>query len=295
MDEGDKKRDAQDLRGALKNYEAADAIMKVPTTGLEVAKTQIALNMFLEARDTLGRVLRLPPKPNEPAPFTAARKAADQLNNDLATRIPSIQVTLTNAGPNDAPQVAIDNDTIPRAALAVPRKVNPGPHTVTVKLGTAEKKQEVAIAEHETKNVTIDLKEIVAEPPPPAPPPEPTHSALPKVLMFGGFGLGAVGVGVGAVTGLMSISQTNDLKDVCKPTCPPERQSDIDSAKGLGNISTVAFIVGGVGVAAGVVGLILSSGDKKESASWQQPKTTRDRRSIHAVVTPGYAGVAGSF
>src|SRR5690606_23504734 len=35
MDEGDRKRDSGDLAGALKSYEAADALMRVPTTGID--------------------------------------------------------------------------------------------------------------------------------------------------------------------------------------------------------------------------------------------------------------------
>jgi len=86
MDDGDAKRDKADFKAALKSYEAADAIMHVPTTGLEVARAQAQLGMLLEARETLGRVNRLPPKPGEPAPFTAARKTAEALTAELGAR-----------------------------------------------------------------------------------------------------------------------------------------------------------------------------------------------------------------
>ena len=293
MDEGDKKRDGGDLKAALKSYEAADAIMKVPTTGIEVAKTQIALGLLLEARETLGRVLRIPAKPGEPAPFVAARKAAETMNSELAPRIPSVQINLQNADENASPQVTIDGEPIPAAAIFAPRKVNPGAHSVVVKSGSFEKKLDVTVAERETKTVSVDLKEKLPGDEQPPVPAEDRASAsanpTPKILMFGGFGLAAVGIGVGAVTGLMSISKTSDLKNVCQnDTCPPERQGDIDDAKGLGNISTIAFIAGGVGVGVGVVGLLLSNKEKKEPPPSQA-------RFIRPVVSPTYLGVSGSF
>ncbi len=301
MDEGDKKRDAGDLKGALKSYEAADAIMKVPTTGLEVARAQVALGMLLEARETLGRVMRTPSKPNEPAPFSAARKAADTLNNDLTGRIPSIQVALTNAPPNQTPQITIDGEAIPPAAASAPRKVNPGAHVVVVKTSAVERRQDVTLAEHETKTITIDLHVEEAPPtPPPVAAPVPTSegSSTPKVLMFGGFGLAIVGVGIGAVTGVMSWSKTSELKDACPNNqCPASKQDELDSARTLGNISNVAFIAGGVGAAVGVVGLLMSGNDEKETAAGpaKHPTSAFAPEHVRAVLGPSYVGVAGAF
>jgi hypothetical protein len=296
MDEGDRKRDAGDLKGALKSYEAADAIMHVPTTGIEVARTQIALGMLLEARETLGRILRSPVKPNEPAPFTAARKAADTLNAELGPRIPAIQVVIQNADQGQA-QISIDNEQIPPAASSVPRKVNPGAHVVLVKVGSADKQVDVMVAEGETKTVTVDFADL--RPPEPSSPQDQGSGlgVLPKVLMFGGFGLGAVGIGVGAVTGLMSIAKTNDLQKECpENNCPRGYQSRIDEATGLGNISTAAFIVGGVGVAAGVVGIILSNNEKKEptTPAAKSPSPFGPDH-VRAVLGPSYVGLAGAF
>jgi hypothetical protein len=303
MDEGDRKRDGGDMKGALKNYEAADAIMHVPTTGLEVARTQVALGQLLEARETLARVIRHQPKPGEPGAFTTARKAADALNNDLAARIPSIQIALVNADPGATAQASVDGEAIPPAAISVARKVNPGAHTVLVRTASYEKKQEITVAERETKTVTFDLKEKASapDPAPAAPAAEPAGSAssAPRVMMFGGFGLAAVGLGVGAVTGFISLSKTGDLKDRCpNNSCPPGTQDEIDSAKGLGNLSTVAFIAGGVGVGVGVLGLLLSSGDKRESSASGRLEAARVRVAtapLRPLIGPTYVGVGGAF
>ena len=302
MDDGDKKRDSGDLKAALASYTQADALMKVPTTGIEVAKTQIALNMFLEARETLNRVSKSAPKPGEPAPFTAARKEADKLNNDLAPRIPSVVVVPVNTDPGQPATITVDGEEIPPAAATVPRKVNPGAHVAIVKSGTLEKKVDFTIAEKENKTVNVDVKDQPKPPPPPPPPPEPKPSGMSpaKIMMFGGFGLAAVGIGVGAVTGIMSISKTGDIKDDCNgDKCPTSRKDDIDSAKSLGNISTIAFIVGGVGAGVGVVGLVLS---RKESAKEHEAPAAAPAAfkgfhpsDVRAVLGPSYAGITGRF
>lgn len=302
MDDGDKKRDSGDLKGALASYTQADALMKVPTTGIEVAKTQIALNLFLEARETLNRVAKSTPKPGEPAPFTAARKEADKLNNDLAPRIPSVVIVPANTEPGQPATITVDGEEIPAAAASVPRKVNPGAHVAIVKSGTLEKKVEFTVAEKETKTVNVDVKDQPKPPAPPPPPPEPKAGTMSpaKIMMYGGFGLAAVGIGVGAVTGIMSISKTSDIKDDCNgDKCPTSRKDDIDSAKGLGNISTIAFIVGGVGAGVGVVGLVLSRKEaaKENEAPAPAPAAFKGFHpsDIRAVLGPSYAGISGRF
>jgi hypothetical protein len=295
MDDGDAKRDKGDQRGALKSYEAADAIMRVPTTGLEVARTQAVLGLLLEARETLGRVVRIPPKPGEPAPFSAARKTAETLSAELAARIPSVTVAVVNGDPTQPAQIVFDGEAVPPAAAAAPRKVNPGRHTVAARSGTLEKSVDVTVLERETKTVTIDLKPPPVGVMPPKDDEAPQSSGpsiLPKVMIYGGFGLGAVGVGIGAVTGLMSISKVNDVKKSCiGDVCPTNRQSDIDSAKSLGTISTIAFIAGGIGVGVGVIGIVLQN----KQTTTEPSSGTSKPFTLSADVGPSWAGLHGTF
>jgi hypothetical protein len=303
MDDGDKKRDGGDLKGALQSYEKADALMKVPTTAIEVARTQIALGLLLEARETLNRIQKMPPKAGEPAPFAVARKTAGSMNDDLAGRIPSVLIVPANTEPGQPATITFDGEDIPPAAQSVPRKVNPGNHSITVKSGTLEKKVDITVAEKETKTVNVDLKDQPKTPPPPPPPPPPPQKegiGTGKILMFGGFGLAAVGIGVGAVTGLMSMSKTSDLKDTkCKNNkCQPGTQGDIDSATTLGNISTIGFIVGGVGAGLGVVGIILNGKEakaKEDAAPAAGASAAFKPVDVRAVLGPSYAGISGKF
>jgi tetratricopeptide (TPR) repeat protein len=299
MDEGDQKRDAKDYKAALAAYEKADAIMHVPTTGLEVARMQAQLGLLLEARETLGRVVRIPPKDKEPQAFVNARKAADQLNDELGRRIPAVQLVITGVDAGQVPEVTIDNEPLPPAVLNVPRKVNPGTHNIVVKAGGNEKKIEVSVVEKETKTVNVDLKEKPAESGKTVKVDTSNvdESSTPKILMFGGFGLAVVGIGVGSVTGLMSMSKVDEIKENCNAEnkCRSDQAGAIDDAKMLGNISTLAFAAGGLGAAIGIVGLVMMSGSKESSTP---PGTTAKAATLvktQPVVGAGYLGLSGTF
>lgn len=296
MDEGDKKRDAGDFTAALAAYSKADGIMNVPTTAIEVARTQVSLGKLVEAEATVQRLLKMDKKPGEPAPFTAARKSAETIGTELAARIPTLQIVATVEG-NQPVTVTLDGEAV--ADLTTPRKVNPGPHKIVARSGTVEKTVDVTVAEKETKTVNVELKE--APKPPPVVKEQPKQGLSgAKIMMFGGFGVGAIGIGVGAVTGIMSMSKTGKLKDRClNDRCPPGSQPDIDSATTLGNISTIAFIVGGVGAGVGVVGLLLSSKEKKPLTDKEPdaapPPAAFRPTNIRAELGPAYAGISGAF
>ena len=215
----------------------------------------------------------------------------DPCRAEIGARIPSVTVLVTNGDPAQPTQLVFDGDAVPAAAAQAPRKVNPGQHTIVARSGVLEKKEDFTVNEREARTVTLDLK-----PPPvvevkPAEPPR--ASSLPKILIFGGFGVGAVGVGIGAVTGLISISKVSDVKKDCiGDVCKQGRQADIDSARSLGTISTIAFVVGGVGIGAGVVGIILSGRQAKEPSPTAAKAATL---TFVPDVGPTWLGAHGTF
>lgn len=298
MDDGDAKRDKNDLRGALKSYLAADAIMNVPTTGIEVARTQAALGQLLEARETLAKVMRNPAKPGEPPAFANARKAAETLNAELGTRIPSVTVVVQNADPN-ATQLTFDGEVVPPAAAQAARKVNPGKHVVVAKAGGNERTEEIIVSEKEAKTLTIDLsKKTVVSPPPTTEEPEPSSpsngKSTWKIVMWSGFAVGAVGVGIGSVTGIMAFSKTSDVESQCNgSSCPPRLSSDLDSSLSLGTVSTIAFVFGAAGIGVGVLGLVMSN--KADSTEAPPAGASALRVRVRPEVGPAWAGLSGTF
>ncbi|MDC3955534.1 PEGA domain-containing protein [Polyangium jinanense] len=169
MKEGDAKFASKDYAGALKAYQAAHAIMQVPSTGLPLARAQIERGLLVEARDTLLQVSRHPKDANEPAAFVKAREEAADLAQKLATRIPSLVIVVEGVS-SDVAAVAVDGASIPSAALSAPRKVNPGSHTVTASAsGFHAASATVNVKEGANEKVTLKLVPADGSKPPPAP------------------------------------------------------------------------------------------------------------------------------
>src|SRR5690606_18258372 len=101
---------------------------------------------------TLLSVKRIPPRGAEPAPFVAARKEAATLADELADRIPSLQIAVTGLEAPAQARVSIDGQPLRPELLDAPRKLNPGEHRVEVSApGYETKTASVVLAEGERK------------------------------------------------------------------------------------------------------------------------------------------------
>lgn len=306
MQKGHERRDAGDLKGALDAFQGADQIMRVPTTGFEVARSQAALGQLVEARETLLRLLRIPAQADDPQVFRDARSWATALDDDLTRRIPSIGIHLEGAPSSSQPSVSVDGVAVPAAALAVPFELDPGHHVIVASVGTARAEAAVDVAERDRRDVTLHLAANAgAAAAPPAPPgatampsaaPTPTaESPAPPapsrgipVLTWIGFGVAGVGVAVGSVTGLMSISDKNAAQNQCYGNrCPPSTYGTLDSASTMATVSTVSFVVAGAGAALGVFSFLLRGDDT-------QPPATGSV-SVSPYVGVGALGARGTF
>jgi hypothetical protein len=72
-------------------------------------------------------------------------------------------------------------------------------------------------------------------------------------------GVGAVGLTVGTVFGVLATGDANELESTCgaDKTCPQDRLDDLDGAKTKANVSTAMLVVGAATGAAGAVLLLL--------------------------------------
>ncbi len=306
MARGRDQRDKRDFAAALESFRAADAIMHVPTTGYEVAETEAAMGKLVEARDAALAVARLPPRADEPAPFAAAREKARKLSDDLEGRIPTLVVRVSPANP--APEVTLDGAPFPAVALGVPYRLDPGHHHIEAKRDDLVSKKDVEVGEHDETTVALDLVALAERHDDGGHllPHEHVRSPLPRILMYSGLGVGAAGLVVGTVTGLMALHQTSTLKDRCpNDACPPSVydaqsfQDDKSRASTMGTISTVSFVVGGVGAGVGVVGLVLMMNDKDPPSGPATGSAPRVRPWVSPRLSPWFSGtgggVSGSF
>jgi hypothetical protein len=306
MTEGRAARDKGDLQAAMKAFVAADAIMHVPTTGLEVARAQVALGQLVEARDTALRVTRIPERAGEPAPFKQARQAAAALNDDLESRIPSVIVHLKDVPDGATATVTIDEAPVPLEVIGQPRKLDPGRHNIVAKAGMAEGRQEVDLAERDAKDVTVELLSPEGATPAtteaaggsqPTEEPPAERSTASKVMIWGGFGVAGAGLVVGSITGMLTLSKTNSIKSNCNGNnCPSSQYGDMDSAGSLGTISTVSFVAAGAGLAVGIVGLLIGpSTPAPTPTAPAQPAENEKNARIEPWIGVGAVGLRGRF
>lgn len=281
MAEGRELRDRGDLASALTRFNAADALMGVPTTGFEVAATQAQLGKLVEARETLQRVLAIAVSPDDPEPFNEARSRARALDQQLQARIASLRFVLKGLKDGEAVELTVDGEHVPKALFNLPLRVNPGRHMVVARGRQRELRRDVDVAEGQSVPIVLELVSDDAKPSsaatastsaPTAAVPAPVDAplaprkaaaasrGLPTLAYVGG-GVALAGLALGSVTGISAISHKNDAKKACVDgNCPPSTWSDLDSARSMATVSTVGFVVGAIGAVVGA-GAILLDGD----------------------------------
>ena len=301
MDLGDRSFANRDYQGALKAFRAADDIMNVPTTGMEVGKTLEKLSLLVEAHDALLRVTRHLARPDEPKPFTAARQAAARLLSELVPRIPRLTLRVVGLPARIKSEISVDDDRIENERVGVPILLNPGAHRIVGRArGFTLVKHEVQLAEGESKVVELVFTALAGPTSDESRAPTQGDPARPadateepsRTLMWVGFGVGAAGVAAGGVTGILSLSRVANAKEHCEGTrCRPEAQADIDDANVFANVSNVAFAVGAVGLGVGIWQLLETRGASSE------PPASSAASGVRAAVNVGPAGVevVGTF
>ena len=276
---------------AARHTEAAEMFRKAdeldPTSArkLELSKSLVADGKLVEASQILNNLL------NDPALGPRDKWAKDAAKKQLAqfeSRIPWLQVHVVGpAGPVKA-RVEVDGKEVEPDTEA---PVDPGKHAIGVDAeGFESADRNVTLAEGEHKQVTITL-EPVAKPPPP----KPKESGGTKIPAIAAFGVGAVGLGVGAVFGILAFDETAKAKQFCDGNTCPARKEVVDArnlAIANGNVSTVGFVVGGVGIAAGIV-LLLTVGSSSDTPADNADK--KDAFTVRPYVGAGDVGLVGTF
>lgn len=192
---------------------------------------------------------------------------AERRQKALEPRLPKLTIVLSPRSPPGA-VVVRDGVTLGAVSLGVALPVDPGKHTVVVRLpGYADSAKDVSLAEAEATTIEVgpSSSRVAGSP---APEPGPSSSSVAMPLVYAGFGVAVLGVIVGGVTGAMALGKGSDADTAC----PDHRcrdaaaLDDVDSGKTLGTVSTIAFVAAGIGIGVGTYGL-LSRGRGTSKAS----------------------------
>jgi hypothetical protein len=300
--EGEDALQKKDYKTAEDKFKRADSLYHALTLTLGLARAQAANGELVAAQESYNRILSEGAPDGSPPAFVNAVEEARKEVDAVAARVSQAVITVTGVTGSDAPSVTLDDAPFPNAALGIKRAVDPGDHVVKAtakgyKPGEAHFTVAPAAEASATITLEVDPNAVVAQPPPPGntepPPVAPSEnkSSINKTIGYAALGVGAAGVVVGSIFGILAISSHSSISGNCtNGTCPASESDDISSYHTKGTVSTIGFIVGGVGLAAGAV-LILTA--PKAHADAQIGKSTPTF--ISPYIGPASAGVVGRF
>jgi hypothetical protein len=303
-------RDKGDLRGALEKLKAAHALGNTPITGVELCKTHASLAQPVEAREVCLGVGRIPPLVGETQHSVEARNEAARIAEDMRPKIAIVRLHITGVPQGREPIVVVDGAQVPLAALGEARAVNPGKHDVSARIGKgSETRSQIDLGPGETKDITLPVvapaEEATPLPPAPGPDNPPPRRERSNSVATVGWIIGGVGVGIGAITGIVALSDKSDLDKNCTNNiCGTADHDALDRAKSMGNISTVFFVIGGAGALMGLIATLAAPRSSSSSAVSAPPPPPPKAlasapRTIRNTITPdfgpGGVGIHGSF
>jgi hypothetical protein len=154
---------------ARENFERSLALRHAPLTLYSLGVAQKNLGLLVEATESFYAFLAEPSVPATRPYEAPARAAIAELEGRLA------HITLTVTPPDvEGLRVRIDNEEVARAALGVPRPINPGDHFLAVSAnGHRPVSQRVHLSDRETQKLVVTLEPFAL-----APRPEPAAPTL---------------------------------------------------------------------------------------------------------------------
>lgn len=211
----------------------------------------------------------------------AARRASDERENEARRRMAQLEPHLNRLTVEVPPQsdtaglgVRLDGAPLDRAAWGAAIVVDPGVHKLEAQAAGHKPWSQSLEILAPTTTATIPRLELDTPPPAPFPPPAGQTADTPpaadtppesssggidrRLLALGAGGVGVVGVALGSVFGLLSISHRNVGNAHCQlgpngNECDAQGVQARSDAITAGNVSTVAYVMGAVGLAAGAV------------------------------------------
>jgi hypothetical protein len=286
MAEGRMLRNQGNLSTALKRFQSADEIMHVPTTGLEVARTEEAVGHLLDARATARRVLLFPIGREDPAPFQEAQSSAAALCSQLDERIPTVKFIVADRSSSGTPAVWVDGKLISRAEVGAAFRLDPGTHQVVARLGQLEASQSIVLRERDYQPIVLRM---------PATADEAKRGTAPsavdstwRTVGYVGLGLSSAALVTGAITGALAMASKRTAEVGCVDSrCPPPTWNDVERARNYATVSTIAFATSATALGLGLVGFALA------------PARPAGREAVTIRAGPrvglGIVGVDGSF
>jgi hypothetical protein len=289
FNEGRKLMEAGRASEACPKFENSQRLDPALGTLLNLADCYERVGLLASARQRFLEAAQTAARDGYPEAEEGARERASRLEPRLA------RVAISAIRPAPGLSVTCDGRAVDPAQWSTGVAVDPGSHTIEARAPGRQPFQTTLVVDAGAAVKTLTVPELAAAAAPAGSAPVvqaygsgspnrssglgPTRTAA---LVAGGVGL--VGVVVGTVFGLKSVRKHNEADDHCDGRiCRDQAGVDLKSdAIHAGNVSTVAFVLGGVGLAAGVTLTLLGRADST-------------RPSVGLRVTPVAALLDGRF
>lgn len=275
-DRGYEQYKVADYATAVELFKQAEAISHSPAIVGFIAECYEKLGRLIEASAYYQQLAdeKLPDKPPAPEPVRKAVAEAKAKLPLVRQRVPKVTIAVTGV---PAADVAVTLDTRPLSALelAGPIAVNPGKHAIVItargfdpvtRVFEAQERQSASVNEA----FSVLTKEVrVPGPVREAPAKSVVHVAGPAVS----YGIGVGGLTLGVISGILYLSRASSLKERCPDgRCIVELEEEKTTASQLGTTATIGFAVGGAGLVAGTLWLLLAP-EAESSAEGEEAPT----------------------
>jgi hypothetical protein len=247
---------------ALDRFERASKLIPAPTLGIRAARCLEKLGRLVEASERYLEVSRFALPPGSRWVHRKAVRDATMERDRLVPRIP--ELTIEVRGPHgDGIELSIDGDEVPLELIGTPHPIDPGTHKVVLRRRDLTLRDELNVAEGKKARVEFELPPV-----PPPPKPEETSDTDWRMWSWVAYGVGGGGLLAAIINGSAALAEESRLEGACPArNCPPNEHGAADTFDALRIATTTGFVVGGAGLAAGTLILVLApEGADDESA-----------------------------
>jgi hypothetical protein len=263
---------------AYDRFAEADGLAHSPVFVLYMARCRKNAGRLLDARLIFERLAGEKLAAEAPKPFRDAVTSAAAERDEVSRRIPVAAIVVTDA-PDGRASIRVDGKEVSGAEIPL----DPGMHAFEASSGAQTARRDVLLTDgggHVKIVLSLAGATTAASPAErPAAPERSAGSAVPAIVALS---IGAAGLGMGAFTGLVAANKASAIKSNCVDGhCLRSDAGALSSARTMATVSTVGFVVAGVGLAAGGVLLVVRSGGGSTTAT--------------ARITPTSFSVDGTF
>ncbi len=278
----------RDYENARDLFHRAYTLVPAPTIAVFEARALVKLGRLVEAEEGYMRAVRTSLDAESPEAFRKAVREAEKELGLLQVRVPNVTIVATGPGAQgQGLSIALDGVELKSALLGVATPIDPGEHKLTA---TPSHGSPVvvafSIAEKQQKRVEIDIPLATAESPVPV---AGTASKLPAPMAIAqsgeqadkparswqrpaamiSAGVGVAGVATGVIAGLVASGKYSKAEAACPHRMCVDGSAGWDavqSFRSLRTLSTVGYVVGGVGLAAGVTFFLTAPSARSQSS-----------------------------